>query len=155
MKQINAMNLIFCQKELWAEWIGGAGMAFDQPDERKTPVGAAPVSFVVTIDGVGHVSAFSDERVLVSLERAQSLGRLPELRIRLPVGCRRGGCGICRARVLKGDYRSEPMSQVHVSPEDRDIGIVLCCSIFALSDITLKLEPAPKARPRTAVAAGS
>ncbi len=154
MMQINGMNLIFCQKELATEWIGDAGMAFDQPDE-ETPVGAAPRSFVVTIDGVGQVSAFSDERVLVSLERAQSLGRLPELRTRLPVGCRRGGCGICRARVLKGDYRSEAMSQMHVSPEDRDIGIVLCCSIFALSDITLRLESAPKARPRTAVASGS
>ncbi|WP_429363760.1 2Fe-2S iron-sulfur cluster-binding protein [Paraburkholderia sp. GAS32] len=116
-------------------------------------VGAAPESFVVAIDGVGHVPTFSDERVLVSLERAQSLGRLPELKTKLPVGCRRGGCGICRARVLKGNYRSEAMSQEHVSPEGRDLGIVLCCSIFALSDITLRLEPAPKARPRTVVAA--
>ncbi|NPT60254.1 2Fe-2S iron-sulfur cluster-binding protein [Paraburkholderia elongata] len=133
-------------------------MAFDRPQvppDEKAPVGAAPVPFVVTIDGVGHVPAFSDERVLVSLERAQSLGRLPELRIKLPVGCRRGGCGICRARVLKGNYRSEAMSQEHVSREDRDLGIVLCCSIFALSDITLRLEPAPKARPRTVVAADS
>jgi ferredoxin len=133
-------------------------MAFDRPQDRpngKAPFNAAPVSFVVTIDGVGHVPAFSDERVLVSLERAQSLGRLPELRTKLPVGCRRGGCGICRARVLKGNYRSEAMSLEHVPPEDRDVGIVLCCSIFALSDITLRLEPAPKARLRTAVAAGS
>jgi ferredoxin len=133
-------------------------MAFDQPHvppDEKAPLSVAPVSFVVTIDGVGHVRAFSDERVLVSLERAQSLGGLPELKTRLPVGCRRGGCGICRARVLKGNYRSEAMSQEHVSPEDRDVGIVLCCSIFALSDITLRLEPAPKARPRTVVAADS
>ena len=133
-------------------------MEFDRPQDRsdgKAPLNAAPVSFVVTIDGAGHVPASSDERVLVSLERAQSLGRLPELRNKLPIGCRRGGCGICRARVLKGNYRSEAMSQEHVPPEDRDVGIVLCCSIFALSDITLRLEPAPKARPRTAVAAAS
>ena len=133
-------------------------MTFDRPQgplDENAPVSGAPESFVVTIDGVGHVPAFSDERVLISLERAQSLGRLPDLRIKLPVGCRRGGCGICRARVLKGNYRSEAMSQEHVSPEDRDVGIVLCCSIFALSDISLRLEPAPKARPRTAVAAGS
>jgi len=131
-------------------------MAFDRPQDRsdgKALFNAAPRSFVVTIDGVGQVSAFSDERVLVSLERAQSLGRLPELRTKLPIGCRRGGCGVCRARVLKGNYRSEAMSQEHVPPEDRDVGIVLCCSIFALSDITLRLEPAPKGRPRTALAA--
>ena len=133
-------------------------MAFVRPQgsqETNASVTDAPMSFVVTIDGVGHVSTFSDERVLVSLERAQSLGRLPALRTKLPVGCRRGGCGVCRARVTKGSYRSEAMSQEHVSLEDRDVGIVLCCSIFALSDITLRLEPAPKAGLRTTVVAHS
>ena len=149
---------MFYRKEWTTNLMGEAGMALDRPEDRlngKAPFDAAPVSFVVTIEGAGHVPAYSDERVLVSLERAQSLGALPELKTKLPVGCRRGGCGICRARVLKGNYRSEVMSQEHVQPEDRDVGIVLGCSIFALSDITLRLEPAPKARPRTAVAAAS
>jgi ferredoxin len=152
------MRLIFLPKRVDDQLEGEAGMEFDRPQDRPNGnalLNAAPASFVVTIDGVGRVTAYSDERVLVSLERAQSLGRLPELRNKLPIGCRRGGCGICRARVLKGNYRSEAMSQEHVLPEDRDVGIVLCCSIFALSDISLRLEPAPEARPRTAVAAGS
>jgi ferredoxin len=140
------MRLISLPKRVDDQLEGEVGMEFDRPQDRPNGnalLNAAPASFIVTIDGVGHV------------ERAQSLGRLPELRNKLPIGCRRGGCGICRARVLKGNYRSEAMSQEHVPPEDRDVGIVLCCSIFALSDISLRLEPAPKARPRTAVAAGS
>ena len=99
-----------------------------------------PQRFTVTVEGHGTATATSEERVLVALERAQGFGRLKGLPRKLPVGCRRGGCGICRARVLEGDYRVTPMSREHVSAAEEAEGVVLSCAIYALTDLTLRLE---------------
>ena len=94
----------------------------------------------VTVEGCGAASASTEERVLVALERAQGCGLLKGLPRKLPVGCRRGGCGICRVRVLAGDYRVTPMSRAHVTADDEAAGVVLACAIYASSDLTLRLE---------------
>ena len=67
----------------------------------------APQRFQITLEGHGVASAYEGERALVALERAQGFGQLKNMPRRLPVGCRRGGCGICRVRVLSGEYRSD------------------------------------------------
>ena len=59
---------------------------------------------------------------------------------RLPVGCRRGGCGVCRVRVLAGAYRADRMSRAHVSEEQEAAGVALSCCIYPLSDLSLRLE---------------
>lgn len=97
--------------------------------------------FNITVEGAGAASCYGDERVLVALERAQGFGRLRGLPFKLPVGCRRGGCGICRTRVLDGAFRVTPMSRAHISAEDEAAGLVLSCAIYPLSDLSLRLEP--------------
>jgi ferredoxin len=96
--------------------------------------------FQITLEGHGVASAYEGERALVALERAQGFGQLKNLPRRLPVGCRRGGCGICRVRVLVGEYRSDLMSRSHVSAEDEAAGRVLACCIYPLSDLSLRPE---------------
>ncbi len=96
--------------------------------------------FQITLQGHGAASAYEGERALVALERAQGFGQLKNLPRRLPVGCRRGGCGVCRVRVLSGDYRSDVMSRAHVSAEDEAEGVVLACCIYAQSNLSLRLE---------------
>ena len=110
---------------------------FDRNAGSPHPV---PRRVVLTLDGHGEAVASTEERVLVALERAQGFGRLRGMPRRLPVGCRRGGCGICRMRVLNGDYRVTPMSRAHVSEADEADGVVLACAIYALTDLTLRLE---------------
>lgn len=115
----------------------------DHPRESgpKSPdVAAAPQRLTITVEGHGSAGSLAGERVLVALERAQGFGRLKGLPRKLPVGCRRGGCGICRARVIAGDYRHDAMSRAHVSVEDEATGVVLSCAIYALTDLTLRLE---------------
>ncbi len=99
--------------------------------------------FTITVEGVGEATCYPGERVLVALERAQGFGRLKGLCRKLPVGCRRGGCGVCRARIIQGEYRRDPMSRAHVSEADEAAGVVLSCAIYPLSDLTLRLEAAP------------
>jgi ferredoxin len=104
----------------------------------------APQRYTITIEDVGTATCYAHERVLVALERARGFGRLPGLSRKLPVGCRRGGCGICRARVVKGEYTFSPMSKAHVSEAEAAEGLVLCCSVYPLSDLSLRFEqPAP------------
>jgi len=96
--------------------------------------------FTIILEQHGAASGHAGERVLVALERAQGFGQLKNMPRRLPVGCRRGGCGVCRVRVLSGDFRSDVMSRAHVSAADEAMGIVLSCCIYPLSDLSLRLE---------------
>jgi ferredoxin len=54
-------------------------------------------------------------------------------------GCFGGGCGICKMRVLAGEYIAEKkMSRAQVSQkEEEEDGIVLLCCIKPRSDILL------------------
>jgi len=76
-----------------------------------------------------------EERVLIAMERrGLSL---------IPVGCRGGGCGACRVRVLVGAYETGPMSRRHVSPEDAAGGCALACRLYPKEDLSLTLAPSP------------
>lgn len=56
---------------------------------------------------------------------------------RIPVGCRGGGCGICRIRVLSGVYETKKMSCKHVTKEMLAEGIVLACRICPRSELEI------------------
>lgn len=101
---------------------------------------AAARRVTVTIEGHGSASVSTEERLLVALARAHGVGQFAGFPRKLPVGCRRGGCGVCRAKVIAGDYRRGPMSREHVSPSEEAEGIVLTCAIYAQSDLTLRLD---------------
>ncbi|KYO84084.1 2Fe-2S iron-sulfur cluster-binding protein [Pseudomonas aeruginosa] len=56
----------------------------------------------------------------------------------VPVGCRGGGCGLCKVRVLTGEYQCGPMSHRHVPPEVRAHGEVLACRLYPLGDLLIE-----------------
>ena len=54
----------------------------------------------------------------------------------LTYGCYGGGCGVCKAQVISGDYIAyKPMSAAHVSEEEKKEGIILLCCIQPRSDL--------------------
>lgn len=59
----------------------------------------------------------------------------------IAVGCRGGGCGVCRVRILDGTYTTKRMSRRHVSEADEHAGVVLACRTIPASDLTLRCEP--------------
>lgn len=79
-----------------------------------------------------------NRNLLVSMEQTQ-------LNI-IGVGCRGGGCGKCRIRVLEGGYDSKRMSRAWISEEEEAQGVVLACRIFARSDMLIVPYP-PKLTP--------
>lgn len=89
--------------------------------------------FNITIADTSEVfRCKSDQNVLKAMER---LGRKG-----IPVGCRGGGCGICRVRVLDdGEYRTLKMSRAQISEEDEANRLCLACKLIPKSD--LRIQP--------------
>lgn len=59
------------------------------------------------------------------------------------VGCRGGGCGICRVQVLQGRYQTRRMSRRHVSEDEERSGVALSCRLLPSSDLIVRYDPSP------------
>lgn len=57
----------------------------------------------------------------------------------IPIGCRGGGCGICRIRVTQGNYRCQKMSQTHVDEQELSEGVALACRLYPESDLNIEV----------------
>lgn len=57
----------------------------------------------------------------------------------IPLGCRGGGCGVCKVQVLEGHYRKKPMSRSHVSESDEASHQVLACCIVPETDLSVRV----------------
>jgi len=84
----------------------------------------------VLIADTGETYRCADTRSL--LEGMEALGRHG-----IPVGCRNGGCGVCKVHVASGTYVARVMSRDHVSEEDEAAGRVLACRVRPTSAISL------------------
>lgn len=88
--------------------------------------------YTVTIEDDGSSYRCSDSLTL--LEGMESLGKKG-----IPVGCRGGGCGVCKVHVLSGSYTKRVMSREHVSEEDEAQGRVLACRVRPTSEVSLRV----------------
>lgn len=88
--------------------------------------------FVVRLDNTGEAfSCRGDQNVLLGME---ALGRRG-----IPVGCRGGGCGVCKVRITAGEYTVSKMSRACVSADEESHGIALACKVFPRSDLSLEV----------------
>ena len=69
------------------------------------------------------------------------------------VGCRSGGCGVCRVEVLEGEYECGTMSHAQVDADDRARGVVLACQLYPRSPLRLRVLGRPGAGDDQAAAA--
>lgn len=68
------------------------------------------------------------------------LGGMEALRRKgIPVGCRSGGCGVCKIRIEKGTVRRGPTSRDHVSLEEEADGVALACRCYPQADLELSV----------------
>jgi len=57
----------------------------------------------------------------------------------IPVGCRAGGCGICKIHVLNGHYQKKQMSRAQVTEKEEQAGYALACRVYPLSDMQVEI----------------
>lgn len=94
------------------------------------PLSAARLEIV--IEDTGEVLRCAPHQNL--LKAMEQLGRKG-----IPVGCRGGGCGVCKVRVIEGRYRTGKMSHSHVSPEQRREGYALACKLYPDTALRIKV----------------
>ena len=88
-------------------------------------------------DGLS-LTAGTDETLLRALSRAG---------LRYRVGCKRGGCGICKVQLLLGEVRYErPIATSVLSDDERVEGICLSCRAVPLTNIVIELQEGDRLR---------
>ncbi|MGB0713665.1 MAG: 2Fe-2S iron-sulfur cluster-binding protein [Gammaproteobacteria bacterium] len=85
----------------------------------------------INIEGLddGHYLCSDQQTLLAGMERLGKRG--------IPVGCRGGGCGVCKVHISTGDYRCKKMSRAHVTEQEEAEGYVLACRCLPESDIRM------------------
>ena len=73
----------------------------------------------------------SDESLLAGMVRLGKRG--------IPVGCRGGGCGVCKIEIVHGDYVRQKMSATHVDVLDLACHRVLACKVWPASDLEIRV----------------
>jgi len=104
----------------------------------------APVSsavFTITVSEAGlSVRCPDGASVLDAFER-HSNSLVFGVASPVTVGCRRGGCGICKVRITAGTYKTSAMSRTHVSETEEAAGLVLACRVYPHSNLVLEAVP--------------
>lgn len=89
------------------------------------------MSFEVIVEQAGVAFPCAGEETV--LEAMASRGRAG-----VQVGCRNGGCGVCRVQVLDGEFETGLMSSEQISVTDRASGIALACRLFPRANLRLR-----------------
>jgi CDP-4-dehydro-6-deoxyglucose reductase len=98
---------------------------------------AAENNITILPDGV-YVTATGDETLLRALGRAG---------LRYRVGCKRGGCGICKLHLLAGEVRYErPVADSVLSDDERVEGICLSCRAVPPTNGVVELQEGDRLR---------
>ena len=88
-------------------------------------------------DGL-QINAAEAETVLKALTRAG---------LRYRVGCKRGGCGICKVALKLGEVRYErPVADSVLSDGERVEGVCLSCRAVPLTNIVIELQEGDRLR---------
>lgn len=85
----------------------------------------------IRVVGGGEFFCPEDECVLIAMERAGLVDIL--------VGCRRGGCGVCKVRVQDGMYHNGKMSSLKVTQEEQAVGYSLACRLYPDGDLVVEI----------------
>lgn len=83
------------------------------------------------LDHEANIPCRKGESLLASMVRLGKKG--------IPIGCRSGGCGVCKVRVHQGDYTNGNISRAHVSESEERAGFTLACRCHPSTDLTIEV----------------
>jgi ferredoxin len=98
--------------------------------------------YTITLNPVGDaVSCGTEETVLTAILRSGAS---------VVFGCRGGGCGTCKLRLISGEVEHGRCSAAVLPEEEKEYGWFLSCQARALSDLTVEVTAANRYRGLTA-----
>lgn len=99
---------------------------------------AAAGPYTVSFSPLGdRVVCRGDETVLTAILRSGA---------KVVFGCRGGGCGTCKMRLISGQVEYGRYSAAVLSDEEKAAGAFLSCQARPLSDLTVELTAANRYR---------
>jgi ferredoxin len=85
-----------------------------------------------------RIPARDGETVLAALGRAG---------LRYRIGCKRGGCGICKLQLVLGEVRYEKtVAETVLSDDEKVEGICLSCRAVPITNVIVELQEGDKLR---------
>ena len=73
-------------------------------------------------------------------EETSLLAAMEQLRCKgIPVGCRNGGCGVCKVRVVQGRCEKGRASRAVLCEDEEAQGCVLACKTYPRSDMEVEV----------------
>lgn len=87
---------------------------------------------IAVINRDKYFNVSEGDTLLKGLERSNSDS--------ISVGCRGGGCGLCKVRILQGRYQTKAMSRRHIKDDEQAEGFALACRVLPDSDLVLESD---------------
>lgn len=57
--------------------------------------------------------------------------------VKIPYGCKGGGCGMCKIKIEEGEYFRKKMSMAALPESERELNYTLACKTYARSNISM------------------
>ncbi len=87
----------------------------------------------VEVDGlIGRIIKCSGTEDLLTAARRQGIA--------IPLGCRGGGCGMCKIQVIEGSFNRGTSSLAVLTEVDRKENYSLACKTYPQADIRIKID---------------
>src|SRR5260370_15615048 len=87
---------------------------------------------VTVLPGAVRIQARDGETVLGAATRSG---------FRYRFGCKRGGCGVCKVRLILGEVRYErPIASSVLNDDERAAGVCLSCRAVPITNIIVELQ---------------
>lgn len=86
--------------------------------------------------------------IKVTAQEAETLLRaMARAGLRYRVGCKRGGCGICKVQLLMGEVTYErPVAPQVLSDDEKVEGVCLSCRAVPLTNVVIELQEGDRLR---------
>jgi ferredoxin len=96
---------------------------------------------------MAEVTIMPDGVRVTAGEAETLLGALTRAGLRYRVGCKRGGCGICKVELVLGEVAYErPIASNVLTDDERVEGICLSCRAVPLTNIVIELQEGDRLR---------
>lgn len=79
-------------------------------------------------------------------EEQDILGAATRSLVRIPSACRGGGCGLCKIKVIEGQFERGKCSKNALNDEERNKNYSLACKTYPKSDMVIAIESKMKSK---------
>ena len=98
-------------------------------------------------DQGAEITILPDREQVVARPEETLLAALSRAGLGYRIGCRRGGCGVCKLHLLLGEVRYErTVAESGLTDEERVEGICLSCRAVPITNIVIELQEGDKLR---------